>query len=144
MFTKTQQVFLGKIGSSGQELFDFVEDHCRDGEPDFETVQEVTAIRYKYFTEVQHGIHSQFEVDPRELPEKSDELVGISWLPRIIAKARAKLRGELDASIMYGCGGDRPFVKSIGMTLPEFLQLAWDADADDQKIVVAIKVPVGN
>jgi hypothetical protein len=144
MFSKTQQVFLGKIGSSAHELFDYVEDHCRHGEPEFETIRDVTAIRLRYFTDVQHGIHSQFEIDPKELPEKSDELAGIRWLPRIIAKARAKLKGELDGTTMFGCGGDRPFVRSIGLTLPEFLQLVWDSGADDQKIIDAVKLPVGH
>lgn len=144
MFSRPQQVFLGTIGSSTQEIFDFIEDYCDYGEPDFDTARDVAAIRRKYFDEVQHGIPSQFEIDPKELPEKTDELAGIPWLPRIIAKARAKLRGELDASTMYGCGGDRPFVKSIGTTLPEFLQLVWDSGVDDQKIIDSVNVPVGN
>ena len=32
---------------------------------------------------------------------------GIAWLPRILVKARLKLRGEMPADLMYGCGGDR-------------------------------------
>jgi len=139
LFSTRDQTFLAKIGHTAQELFDFVEDHCDDGAPDFETTLAVAAIRRRYFIEVQHRIPSQFHGDPQELPAKTDALEGFRWLPRIIAKARAKLRGELDASIMYGCGGDREFVESIGMTLPQFLQLVWDSGEDDAAIVAAVK-----
>lgn len=143
MFSTKQQAFLGTIGSSARDLFHFVEDYCEYGEPDFETVKDIAAIRRNYFNDVQHGIPSQFEIDPKELPEKSSETAGIVWLPRIISKARAKLKGELDGATMFGCGGDRPFVESVHMTLPQFLQLVWDAGPDDQKIVDAVKAPVG-
>jgi len=139
MFSTRDQAFLGTVGCAAAELFDYVEDHCSDGVPDLATVLALAAIRRRYFLDVQHGIPSQFQVDPQELPAKSEELAGFRWLPRIIAKARAKLRGELDASIMYGCGGDREFVESIGMTLPQFLQLVWDAGDDDLPIVEAVK-----
>jgi hypothetical protein len=139
MFATRDQAFLGTVGCTAHELFDFVEDTCTDGVPDLPTVLALAAIRRRYFLEVQHGIPSQFQVDPLELPPKTEELAGFRWLPRIIAKARAKLRGELDASIMYGCGGDRAFVDSIGMTLPQFLQLVWDAGDDDGKIVDVVK-----
>lgn len=139
MFSTRDQAFLGTVGCTAHELFDYVEDYCTDGVPDFATVLALAAIRRRYFLEVQHGIPSQFQIDPQELPPKTEELEGFRWLPRIIAKARAKLRGELDPSIMYGCGGDRAFVDSIGMTAPQFLQLVWDAGEDDQKIVDAVK-----
>jgi hypothetical protein len=139
MFTTRDQAFLGTVGCTGYELYDYVEDFCDEGTPDVATVLALAAIRRKYFLEAQHGIPSQFYVDPQELPPKQEELEGFRWLPRIIAKARAKLRGELDPSIMYGCGGDRAFVESIGMTAPRFLQLVWDAGEDDRRIVDAVK-----
>ncbi len=139
MFTNRDQVFLSTIGCTAQELFDFVEDYCDAGEPDFATALATAAIRRKYFLEVQHGIPSQFQLDPQELPPKQNEVEGFRWLPRIIAKARAKLRGELDKTTMYGCGGDRAFLESVGMTIPQFLQLAWDADQDDQQIIAGVK-----
>lgn len=143
MFNNKQIAFLATIGCKPQELFDFVEDHVRHGEPDFETALQVAAIRRRYFQQVQHGIPSQFEIDPKELPEKKDSMGGIVWLPRIIAKARAKLRGELDAGTMYGCGGDRPFLAEVGQTLPGFLQLVWDAGENDLKILEAVKASRG-
>jgi hypothetical protein len=142
MFTTRDQAFLASIGCTAQELFDFVEDHCEDGEPDLATTLAVADLRRRYFLEIQHGIPSQFHIDPQELPPKTEALDGFRWLPRLIAKARAKLRGELDSTTMYGCGGDRPFVESIGMTLPQFLQLVWDAGQDDQKILEGVKESV--
>lgn len=139
MFTTRDQAFLGTVGGTAHELFDHVEDFCEEGVPDFDTALALAAIRRKYFHDVQHGIPSQFHIDPQELPPKQEELDGFRWLPRIIAKGRAKLRGELDPSIMYGCGGDRAFVESVGMTLPQFLQLVWDAGDNERKIVAAVK-----
>lgn len=139
MFATREKAFLGTIGCTARELYDFVEDHCDDGAPDLATSLAVAAIRRRYFQTVQHGIPSQFQIDPQELPAKTEELDGFRWLPRIIAKARAKLKGELDPDIMYGCGGDRAFLESIGMSMPQFLQLAWDAGQDDQRIIIAVK-----
>ena len=74
-----------------------------------------------------------------ELPAKTAEVDGIAWLPRLIEKARIKLRGEMDPNLMYGCGGDRPFLRKYKMTLAEFLQLVWDKGDDDRGIVEAVK-----
>ncbi|MFN7139254.1 MAG: hypothetical protein ACK4UN_07945, partial [Limisphaerales bacterium] len=50
-------------------------------------------------------------------------------------KAKAKLRGEMPPELMFGCGGDRPFLKSVNIELSEFLRLVWSAEDDTQKIV---------
>ncbi len=142
MFSTRDQAFLGTLGCTAHELYDFVEDFCEDGDPDVSTVLAITGIRRRYFLEVQHGIPSQFHIDPQELPPKVEELEGFRWLPRIIAKARAKLRGELDATVMYNCGGDREFLRSIGMSAAHFLQLVWDAGDDNQRIVDAVKTSI--
>jgi len=142
MFDTQQAAFLGTIGCTAQELFHFVEDYCQYGEPSAADALAVAAVRRRYFEEVQHGIPSQFQIDPAELPPKDEALDGIVWLPRIIAKARAKLRGELDPGTMYGCGGDRPFLARVHQTLPGFLELVWEAGADDSRIVEAVKATV--
>ncbi len=61
------------------------------------------------------------------------------WLLRILPKARAKLRGELPASMMYGCGGDRRFFKENDILPAEFLALIWRAGADDAAIIAWVK-----
>ena len=77
------------------------------------------------------------------LPAKAAELEGIAWLPRIIAKARLKLRGELPADLMYGCGGDRPFLRKMNLDLPRFLKLVWECGDDTRRIVEAVKKSAG-
>jgi hypothetical protein len=138
-FTDKDVAFLASIGCKPQELFDFIEDHCNYGEPDYETALQVAAIRERYLREVQHGVTSKDVVPASQLPPKTESMDGIVWLPRIIAKARAKLRGQLDRETMFGCGGDRPFVASHGLTLPEFLEIVWKSGDDDQSILKALR-----
>jgi hypothetical protein len=59
------------------------------------------------------------------MPAKKDSVKGIEWLPRIIPKAKAKLRGELPDSLMYCCGGDRRFFKANNILPAEFLSIVW-------------------
>jgi hypothetical protein len=104
------------------------------GDFDYDTVLAVTEIRYRYFVEVMGG-----KAAGKVVPPKSAAVDGISWLPRLIAKARIKLRGEMDPDLMYGCAGDRPFLRKHHMTLPVFLQLVWNKGEDDRGIVDALK-----
>ena len=143
MFVPADVAFLARIGSTAQELFDFVDDSMGYDDVDFETVLDVTAIRREYFLEVMHGKPTGRVVPMSELPAKSAEVDGIAWLPRLIAKARIKLRGEMNPDLMYGCAGDRPFLRSHGMTLPQFLQLVRDKGDDDRAIVETVKKAAG-
>ena len=62
------------------------------------------------------------------------------YLPRLIAKGRAKLRGELDPDMMFGCGGDRKFLKNHGdIHLADFLRQLWAAGDDDLKLATWIQ-----
>ncbi len=64
----------------------------------------------------------------------------MAYLPRILAKGRAKLRGELDPDLMFGCGGDRRFFKNHGDIHPaDFLRHVWAAGDNDQKVADWIK-----
>ncbi|MEI9898322.1 MAG: DUF5069 domain-containing protein [Chthoniobacter sp.] len=144
MFAPADVAFLASLGCTAQELFDFVDDALGCGDLDFETVLAVTAIRRKYFLEVMQGKPTGRVVPTSALPAKSAQVDGIAWLPRLIAKARIKLRGELNPDLMYGCGGDRPFLRQHRMTLPQFLQLVWDRGDDDRVIVDAVKKAAGH
>jgi hypothetical protein len=139
MFAPADVTFLAGIGCTAQELFDFVDDSLGYDDLDYEIVLAVTAIRREYFLDVMHGKPTGRIVPMEGLPAKSAEVDGIAWLPRLIAKARIKLRGEMNPDLMYGCAGDRPFLRSRGMTLPQFLQLVWDKGDDDRAIVDAVK-----
>ena len=81
--------------------------------------------------------------DMDDLPAKTDAVDGIAWLPRLIVKARLKLRGEMPDDLMYGCGGDRPFLRRMRTNLPDFLKLVRDCGDDDRRIVEAVKRTAG-
>lgn len=144
MFSAADVAFLEGVGCSTQELFDFVDDAQRyGGDPDFATTLAVTAIRRDYFLNVLGGKPTGRTATMASLPSKAAEVDGISWLPRLIVKARLKLRGEMPADLMYGCAGDRPFLRRMNLTLPKFLELVRDSGADDRRIVSAVKQAAG-
>ena len=127
--------FLQSIGYKKRELFDFVEDYVDGGEPSATTALLVAAVRRDYFLVEQEGKPSDTVVTMDDLPSFGEELNGISYLPRILKKARAKLRGELDPEVMFGCGGDRNFLAKNGNLHPaDFLRHVWAAGNDDSKV----------
>lgn len=139
LVNKAETEFLASIGCNPQELFDFVDDGVRYGEPNFETVLLTTAVRREYFLIEQGGVPSPRVISMDDLPAKRDEVDGIAWLPRLIEKARVKLRGEMPPDLMYGCGGDRPFLRGVNVELAEFLRVVWFYGDDNRKIVDYVK-----
>ncbi len=134
-FSKHELAFLAAIGSRSQDLYDYVEDAANYGEPDFETALLVQAVRRSYFHLVQKSEPATTVLDEESLPAKTAAIRGIEWLPRLVPKARAKLRGELPTSLMYGCGGDRRFFKQHDIHPAEFLQVVWQSGDNDKAIV---------
>ncbi len=130
-----EQRFLAGIGVTVQEIYDFAEDFSSRGEPDFVTVALIQDVRRAYFFEVQQTQPSAARLDPASLPARDAALNGIVWLPRIIVKAKAKLRGELHPDVMYCCGGDRRFFRENDIHPAEFLRLVWQHESHDQSIV---------
>lgn len=127
--------FLDEIGHKPREFFDFVEDFCEDGEPSASSALLVASVRRDYFKTVQNGAPGGRLLTRDEIPTFGDSLEGLPYLPRILAKARAKLRGELDPDLMFGCGGDRNFLKKHGDIHPaDFLRQVWAAGDDDRKL----------
>jgi hypothetical protein len=140
-FSVEDDAFLKSIGYTQQELFDYVDDHVRytPTGPTAEQALLVAAVRRDYLRTIQKGVTSTRIIRPSELPAKSAAVDGIEWLPRLIAKARAKLRGEMDPDIMYGCGGDRGFFSQWDIDPAELLRVTWAAGDDDQKIIDFVK-----
>ncbi|MCS1408081.1 MAG: hypothetical protein M2R45_01246 [Verrucomicrobia subdivision 3 bacterium] len=143
MFETSDREFLASIGATAQEIFDYVEDSFYGEDPSYDDVLEVTAMRRGYFLGVMDGKFPERLKQEGEFPRKMDAVDGIRWLPRIIAKARAKLRGELPPDLMYGCGGDRLFLRRVGVRLPEFLKVVRDTGPDDASIVAFYKSKAG-
>ncbi|MGD9853058.1 MAG: DUF5069 domain-containing protein [Nitrospirales bacterium] len=135
MFSKEEKEFLRSIGATPQEIFDFVEDWCDDGEPDPDMVVAITRIRRDYFLNDQRGQYSKYVKITDLFPPREAKLAGLEWFPRIIEKAKAKLQGELPSDLMYSCGGDRRFLKKINVSPDEFLQVVREAGDDVDHIV---------
>jgi len=135
MFDLVQNKFLAEIGATPQEIFDFVEDTFHGGDPGVETTLLITATRREYFISVQKSKPGTRVIAIDALPSKGAELGGIDWLPRIIEKARAKLRGEMPPELMYCCGGDRGFLREHGIHPADFLREVWAAGDDNQRIL---------
>lgn len=143
VFDAADTAFLAGIGCSAQEAYDFVDDHVRyGGQPDYTTFALLADIRRDYFLNVQQGRPSGRIVAPESLPAKTDAVDGIVWLPRLIAKAQAKLRGELDPDTMYGCAGDRGFFERHGLHPAEFLRAVERAGSQTEAVVAWVKARV--
>jgi len=135
-YDAADHALLGEIGYAPREFFDFVEDFCEFGSPSRSTALLVAAVRRDYYHTIMNGKDGSRNITSRDVPARGEELEGIPYLPRILAKARAKLRGDLDPDLMFGCGGDRGFLQRIGGVHPaDFLRRVWYADSDDRKIV---------
>lgn len=131
---------LVSIGYRKREFFDFVEDHCDENEPSPSDALLVAAVRRDYLQVELDGRLSRPTVNRDNIPTFGDALDGVYYLPRILAKARAKLRGELDPDLMFGCGGDRKFLRENGNLHPaDFLRIVWAAGDDDLQVLAWIR-----
>jgi hypothetical protein len=144
-FNAEEQAWLAANGLTAQHLYDYAEDHVGYGEPGPDNAVAIEHIRRAYFLEAQHGQASTAVLDEAKLPAKTEAVRGFEWLPRLIPKAKAKLHGELPASLMYCCGGDRKFFKTHDISPAEFLLMVWNHSHDDNAIVdwVAHRSAVG-
>ena len=131
--------FLHEIGCKPRELFDFVEDHVDEQDPAPSSALLIAAVRRDYLLVVQDGTRSETEITRDDIPSFADTLDNIAYLPRIIAKARAKLRGELHPDLMFCCGGDRKFLREHGLHPADFLRHVWASGDDDSKIVRLVR-----
>jgi hypothetical protein len=129
MFSADDKAWLAANGITPQHMYDYAEDHNNyAGEPGLEHALGIELIRRDYFLNVQGARPSGATLDEAKLPAKDVEVKGIAWLPRLLPKARAKLRGELPSSLMYCCGGDRKFFKAHDILPAEFLAAVWRQD----------------
>ena len=134
-FSESEIAWLSANGLNAQHLYDYAEDQNNYGEPGYDNALAIELVRRDYFLNVQGGRGLVTLLDEANLPSKTEAAKGIEWLPRIIPKAKAKLRGELPASLMYSCGGDRRFLKAHDIHPAEFLSLVWRHEHNDAAIV---------
>jgi len=138
-YDESDRDFLKSIGYQPLEFFDYVEDYAVHQDPSPTIALMIASVRRDYLDVVQGGVLSEVRVMSADLPPKDSALEGYVWLPRIIAKARAKLRGELHPESMYCCGGDRGFLRQHDIAPADFLRAVWAAGADDSKILNYVK-----
>lgn len=139
-YSEADLTFLQSIGYKPRELFDFVEDLGDEGEPSRSTALLIASVRRDYFHVVQQGVVSEHELTNDDLPTFGDLLGEMTYLPRILKKARAKLAGELNPDVMYGCGGDRNFLRTHGGIHPaDFLRNVWASGDDDAQVLAYVK-----
>ena len=131
-FTPREVRVLETFGAKPMELYDYAED---SSDLDWETALLITAVRRDYLLTVQKGAISSKTIDVEKLPPKDAQLEGIAWLPRVIEKARGRLRGELPPELMYCCGGDRRFFRTHDIHPADFLRVVWAAKSDQGKIL---------
>jgi hypothetical protein len=140
--------FLASIGCQPREFFDFVEDLCEEGVPAASTALLVAAVRRDFFLTIQNGTAPDGAGTPltrENVPAFGEELDGLPYLPRLLAKARAKLRGELDPDLMFCCGGDRNFLTKHGDIHPaDLLRHVWACGEDDEKLAAWVKQQAGS
>lgn len=134
-FDKDQSAWLAANGITPQYMYDYAEDENSGGEPGFGHALSIEAVRRDYFINVQNGKPSAAMLDESRMPAKTDAIKGIEWLPRILPKAKAKLRGELPESLMYCCGGDRRFFKANDILPAEFLGQVWRNGDNDSATI---------
>lgn len=76
-------------------------------------------------------------LDLRTTPPRrwSDELGGIRWLPRMIDKARAAMKGTL-GDYLYGQSPmDRSLLRALGLTYQDFTRVVREAGDDDARVL---------
>jgi hypothetical protein len=138
-FSADERAWLTSVGLRPINLYDWAEDMVSAGEPDWNTVLLIAAARRDYFLVHQNGVTATTVTEAAELPAKTEELEGIPWLPRIIAKATCFLKGGLCHEIMYGCGGDRRFLKEHDIHPADFLRAVWASGGEQAKVLAFVK-----
>jgi len=139
MFDDAEKAWLAQFGVTAQHLFDYAEDQHNYGEPGAAQAVAIECVRRDYFLHIQKGKPSSRVLEVAKMPAKTDAVDGISWLPRLIPKTKAKLRGELPPELMYCCGGDRKFFQEHDIAPDEFLRVVWSHEDDDAAIVAWVK-----
>lgn len=133
-FDEEELLFLSLIGITSYDIYDHVEDYVQYQEPNFLSFLLVAAVRRDYFLYVQQPTDRMHLITDTLLPPKADAYENVPYLPRITTKAYAKLRGELHPSLMYGCSGDRKFLKPYGLHVSDFLRAVGVYKGDVAKV----------
>lgn len=140
MFTEEETAQIASIGAKPIEFFDYAEDARA---LPWETALLILAVRRDYFMVIQKGDWEAadkpcpFRDGP--IPARDAELEGMRWLPRVIYKAEARLRGRLPREVMFSCGGDRAFFDRHNLHAADFLRFVWAAKGNHARIAAYVR-----
>ncbi|MFI3243187.1 MAG: hypothetical protein R3Y56_02915 [Akkermansia sp.] len=139
-FYPSELEFLTSIGYKAQEMFDYIADYAQTGQPSPSTTLLIASKRRTYFFTAQRAMNSTSKpTSLSDLPSPEDDFGGYVYMPHIIGKAEAKLRGTLDDGIMYSNARDRQFFEENGGISPaDFLGMVNNVRGDRQKLITAI------
>lgn len=135
LFSEADSTFLRSIGSKPIEMFDACEDFDNSGVPTFEESLRIHEIRREHFLSVQDGKFPPLKTGYRG---RDSQLAGITWLPRAIDKARAKLEGALPDELYYPCGGDRRMLDDLNLGRVEFFEIV-RGNPTDQGVLAEVQ-----
>lgn len=140
-FTEREAMFLASTGHKFSDLYHYIEDYAINGEPSPTTILLIASVRRDFFLTIQKGQQtSEPPISSASIPAPGELLSGTAYLPRLIAKAQAFLKGTLPPDIMYYCSLDRSFLQENGNIHPaDFLRIVWAAKDDALKIANFIK-----
>lgn len=131
-----ERELLESIGYTSQEMFDYVREYARLGDPGPSTILLIAAVRRSFFLTVQRGIVGSERLNESDFPREEERMQDIAYLPRMIRKAEAKLYGTLPSGMMYYCAKDRAFLREHGDIHPaDFLYVVWGTHGDRQKVI---------
>ena len=136
LFTPEENAFLEGIGARPMEMIDFAEDAAGIN---WETALLIAAVRRDYLWVMQRGIASPRRFTMADFPPKDAELDGIPWLPRLILKAKCRLRGEMPEDMMYCCAGDRRFFQKFNIHPADFLRFTWAVDGNEARTLAYLR-----
>ncbi len=135
--------YLRANGIKPINIFDYIEDFEKYGEPDYGTALLLASARREHFLYRLDSKWAEPTVTTANLPPKTDDVEGIVWLPRIMNKARAFLAGTAEDDLMYCCGGDRRFFIENNVNPIDFLRIVDAAGQDDQQVIEFVKTAAG-
>lgn len=139
-FYPSELEFLTSIGYKAREMFDYIADYAQTGRPSPSSALLIASKRRSYFFTAQRAMQNKSRaVTMAELPSVDDDFGGYVYMPHIIGKAEAKLRGTLEDGIMYGDARDRQFFEENGHISPsDFLGMVNNVRGDRQKLITSI------
>lgn len=131
--------FLEQNGISATDFLADVALFCNGGTLSPSTSLLVAAVRRDYFLIMQQGqAASTAPLTEGDLPDPNQDFSGCVCLPRILAKAVAKLHGTLPKGVHFPSKDDLSFLSRYYIHPADFLRTVWATRADSESTLEAL------